>query len=142
MTKPIPERARPLCPTHYEVMVICPLLPEPLAEAATAGTAEIHDCQCLVDGCPQHYSPGYGYFTVVRNDDHWAATGSSSLRIKRGPIQAICGEHRQSMFLESFDREAREESFRCPQEGCLYTMKIVMGGPPAYWLGEGFFEAP
>jgi hypothetical protein len=142
MTKPRPDYIRPLCPIHYEVMVISPLVSEPLAVAATEGTAEIHDCECLVDGCPQHYSPSYGYFTVARNDDHWAATGSSSLRIRRGPIQAICGEHRDSMFLESFDCETQVQNFRCPQEACHQTMKIVAGGPPTYWLGEGFFEEP
>lgn len=133
---------QPLCPTHYEVMVISPLAPEQPTVPGHGEIAEIHDCECVADGCPQHYSPGYGYFILVRNDDHWVATGTSSLRIKRSPVQVICGEHRHSMFLESFDREAQVESFRCPQKGCQHTMKILAGGPPAYWLGEGYFKAP
>jgi hypothetical protein len=130
----------PLCPKHNEVMVICPLTPD--QSSAAENTAEIHDCECLVDGCAQHYSPGYGYFTVARNDDHWVATGSSSLRIRKNPVQVICGEHRHSMFLESFDTETQVESYRCPQEGCRHTMSISAGGPPAYWLSEGYFERP
>jgi hypothetical protein len=54
----------------------------------------------------------------------------------------ICGEHRHAMFLGSFDRETKLESFRCPQRDCQRTMKILTGGPPAYWLEEGFFKAP
>jgi hypothetical protein len=61
-------------------MVISPLMSEPLAVAATEGATEILDCECIVDGCLQHYSSSYGYFTLARNDDHWAATDSSSLR--------------------------------------------------------------
>jgi hypothetical protein len=29
-----------------------------------------------------------------------------------------------------------------PQEGCPHTMSISAGGPPAYWLGEGYFDGP
>jgi hypothetical protein len=129
---------QPLCPKHNEVMVICPLTPDQPRVAEDA--AELHDCECLVDGCPQHYSPGYGYFTVVRNDDFWTGTGSSSLRIVRNPIQAICGEHRQSMFLVSRDPDTQLENYRCPQDGCHHTMSISSGGPPAYWLGDGYFD--
>jgi len=57
-------------------MVIHPLALDQPTGVEAGGTAEIHDCECLVDGCPQHYSPGYGYFTLVRNDDHWVATGA------------------------------------------------------------------
>ena len=133
---------QPLCPTHYEVMVSNPLAPDQPKVVEAGGTGEIHDCECLVDGCPQHYSPSYGYFTLVRNDDHWVATGTSSLRIKRSPVQVLCGEHRHAMFLGSYDRETKLESFRCPQRDCQRTMKILAGGPPAYWLEEGFFKAP
>jgi hypothetical protein len=103
-------------------------------------TAEIHDFECIVDECSQHYSPGYGYFTVVRNDDHWPTTESSSLRMLRNPVQVICAEHGHWMFLESFDAETQLESYRCPQVGCPQTMSISAGGPPAYWLGEGYFD--
>lgn len=121
-------------------MVVCPLAPNQPTVVAADDATEIHDCECLVDGCSQHYSPGYGYFIVARNDDHWVTTGSSSLRIRRNPVQAICGEHRHSMFLESFDPETHLESYRCPQRGCQQTMGIRAGGPPAYWLGEGYFD--
>jgi hypothetical protein len=133
-------RFQPLCPKHNEVMVICPLAPDQPNVVAADDAAVIHDCECLVEGCPQHYSPSYGYFIVARNDDHWVATGTSSLRIRRNLVQVICGEHRHSMFLESFDLETQVESYRCPQKGCQYTMSILAGGPPAYWLGEGYFE--
>jgi hypothetical protein len=131
---------RPLCPKHNEVMVVCPLIPDQSRVAADA--TEIHDCECLVDGCSQHNSPGYGYFTVLRNDDHWVATGSSSLRIIRNPVQVICAEHRQSIFIESRNSERQIENYRCPQDGCHHTMSISGGGPPAYWLGEGYFGGP
>jgi len=63
-------------------MVISPIVPDQPTVVHPEGT-EIHYCECLADECPQHYSPGYGYFTLVRNDDHWVATGTSSLRVKR-----------------------------------------------------------
>jgi hypothetical protein len=44
------------------------------------------------------------------------------------------------MFLESFDRETQLKSFRCPERDCQRTMKILAGGPPVYWLDEGFFK--
>lgn len=131
---------QPLCPKHDEVMVICPLTPD--QPRLPDDTAEIHDCECVVDGCSQHYSPFYGYFTVVRNDDYWTGTESSSLRILRNPVQVICAEHRQSMFLESRDPDKQLENYRCPQDGCQCTMSISGGGPPAYWLGEGYFDEP
>jgi hypothetical protein len=134
------DNLRPLCPTHYEAMVISPMAPNQPAMAKAEDAGEIHDCECLVGGCPQHYSPGYGYFTVAQNDDHWVATGSSSLRIRRRFVQVLCGKHQHSMFLESFDREAQVENFRCPERDCQRTMTILAGGPPVYWLDEGFFK--
>jgi len=134
------DNLRPLCPTHYEAMVISPMAPNQPTIAKAEDTGEIHDCECLVDGCPQHYSPGYGYFTVAQNDDHWVATGSSSLRIRRRFVQVLCGKHQHSMFLESFDRETQVENFRCPERDCQRAMKILAGGPPVYWLDEGFFK--
>src|SRR5437667_8524136 len=64
---------------------------------------DIHQWQCSIEGCAQNYSPDLGYFTVARNDDHWAGSGSASLRIRRSATQVICGEHEDFMFLESFD---------------------------------------
>lgn len=113
---------------------------KPLVSVAKDDALEIHDRECVVDRCPQHYSPDYGYFTLARNDDYWAGTASSSLRIKRDPVQALCGEHRYSMFLVSFDRGSQEGEFRCQHAGCRQALKIVAGGPPAYWLGRGFFN--
>jgi hypothetical protein len=141
---------RPLCPTHYEVMFVSPNLPE-LAKGPdtwfrrsrriASDAIEIHDCECLVDACPQHYSPGFGYFTIRRSEDHWIVTDSASLQISRHPTQVICGEHLYSMFLESFDLKTRVENFRCPQKNCQHTMNLLAGSPHAYWLGEGFFKA-
>jgi len=56
-----------LCPEHNEVMVISPLAAQTTSDE---DTEEIHDCECVVDGCSQHYLPSYGYFTIARNDDH------------------------------------------------------------------------
>jgi hypothetical protein len=101
---------------------------------------DIHHWQCSVQGCPQNYSPDLGYFTVARNDDHWIGTGSASLRIRRSATQVICGEHKDFMFLESFDVNTNLEHFRCPQKGGQRVMNILASGPPAYWLGEGYFR--
>ena len=136
MTKLALGHPQALCPKHNEVMVMSPLAVHSIVDE---DTEEIHDCECIVDGCSQHYSPTYGYFTIARNDDHWVATSSSSVRIKRNPIQVICGEHRLSMFLESFERDSQVESYRCPQKGCQQTMSILAGGPPTYWLSKGYF---
>lgn len=138
---------RPLCPAHYEVMLVSPNMPEQATDPHTLiprlktalETSQIHDCSCLVSGCPQHYSPDLGYFELRRNDDHWNVTGSSSLRMERSQRQAICGEHRNAMFLESFNPTTHEENFRCPKKGCQQRKSLVIGDPPAYWLGEGFF---
>jgi hypothetical protein len=51
-------------------MVSNPPAPDQPKVVETEATGEIHDCECLVDGCPQQYSPSYGYFTLIRNDDH------------------------------------------------------------------------
>jgi hypothetical protein len=140
---------RPLCPSHYEVMFVSPdvsdlaTVPEAWfrrSRRMTCDAIEIHDCECLVEGCPQHYSPGFGYFTIRRKDDHWNVTNSASLEIKRSPTQVICGEHLYLMFLQTFDPQTRVENFRCPQKNCPRTMNIPAGGPHAYWLGEGFFK--
>jgi hypothetical protein len=141
---------RPLCPRHYEVMFVSPSAPDLAAVPDTwfrrsrklsLGASEAHDCECLVDGCPQHYSPGFGYFTIRRKDDHWNVTGSASIEITRSPTQVICGEHQCLMFLEAFHPKTKVESFRCPQKNCQQTVDILAGGPHAYWLGEGFFSA-
>ncbi|HET8923586.1 MAG TPA: hypothetical protein VFN26_11390 [Candidatus Acidoferrum sp.] len=129
---------RPLCPTHYKVMLISPSLVKDAA-LQTSTDVDIHHSECPVDGCPQNYSPGFGYFTIARNEDHWVGTGSSSLRIVRSHTQAICGAHKDAMFIESFDAEAKLDNFRCPRKNCRHALKILAGGPPAYWLTEGFF---
>lgn len=97
---------------------------------------DIHHCECAEDGCPQNYSSGFGYFTIAQNDDHW-----HSLRVIRSPKQVICGEHKDAMFLESFDANTNVENFRCPQESCQQTIEILADGPPAYWLGSGYFRS-
>jgi hypothetical protein len=105
-------------------------------------TTEFRNYACPRDGCPQNYSPGQGYFTIEKNDDHWHVTGSSSLRISRSPIQVICGDKAKNlMFIEAFDARANVKHYRCPQRSCRQTMKIPADGPPAYWLGEGFFKS-
>jgi hypothetical protein len=93
-----------------------------------------------VDGCLQNYSPGFGYFSFQRNDDYWIGTNSSSLRIIRGSTQVICGQHRDSMFIEAFDELTNLERFRCPRHECQQSMEILTGGPPVYWLGSGYFD--
>jgi hypothetical protein len=129
---------RPLCPEHYEAMVSYrkeyrPQLGDP--------TPDIHGRECPVDGCCHNYSPSFGYFTVASNDDYWVGTSSSSVRIAKGSTQVICGEHKDVMFIESFDANAHSQSFRCPQKDCDQTMKLPIDGPPTYWLGVGYFRA-
>lgn len=131
------EYFRPLCPTHHEVMVSDPNAHQ--AAPNCANTIDIHGCECPVEACPQRYSPGFGYFTIGRNNDYWIGTNSASLRIARHSTQVICGEHKDSMFIESFDANTNLQKFRCPQKGCQQTMKIMTGSPPTYWLGSGYF---
>lgn len=131
---------RPLCPAHREAMQVSSMVVDTGGEGPAADAREARYCQCSVKGCPQNYSPGVGYFTIARNDDYWVATGSASLRIERNLSQVICGEHKCTMFLESFDAETNVDHFRCAQRGCRQTMEVESGGPPAWWLGEGFFR--
>jgi len=99
-----------------------------------------HDCECPISGCPNHYSPGCGYFTLEPNLAHRDATGSAALRINRSATQVICYRHKYSMFLESFDPCTNLGNFRCPHKDCQQRMAVDAGGPPAYWLGEGYFK--
>jgi len=133
---------RPLCPTRYKVMALSRDRDQKERAVLDGSEAsDIHQWQCSVDGCAQNYSPDLGYFTVARNDDHWAGSGSASLRIRRSATQVICGEHEDFMFLESFDVNTNLENFRCPRKGGgQQIMKILAGGPPVYWLGEGYFR--
>ena len=132
---------RPLCPIHYKVMVICPNVGQVRVPDTSPGI-DIQHCKCSVSACQQNYSPDLGYFTIERNDDYWLNPSFSSLRINRSPTQVICGEqHKYLMFIESFDLKRKVESFRCPVRECQQTMEILASGPPAYWLGEGFFRS-
>jgi hypothetical protein len=133
---------RPLCPVHYNAMALT--LDMDNAESAVLEGPEsidVHQWECSVEGRPQNYSLDLGYLTIGRNDDHWGGTGSSSIWIRRSATQVICGEHKDSMFLQSFDAKANLENFRCPRKTCQHTMRILAGGPPTYWLGEGYFRA-
>lgn len=132
------DHLRPLCPAHHEALVSHPNAQQMVSDGSD--TIDIHDCECPVDGCPQKYSPSLGYFTFRRNADHWNVTNSSSLSLTRRSTQVICGQHKDSMFIESFDKTANLENFRCPQKGCHQTMKLLSGGAPTYWLGSGYFE--
>src|SRR5438445_2210613 len=130
---------RPLCPVHYKAMA-GPDIDN--TESAAVGGPEsigVRHWECSEGGCPQNYSRDLGYFIIGRNEDHWVGTGSSSIWISRSATQVICGEHRDSMFLQSVDVRANLENFRCPRKTCQHTMKILAGSPPAYWLGEGYF---
>ena len=102
---------------------------------------ERHGCACPVHGCPHKYSLSFGYFTIGRNDDYWSVTGSSSLRVTRNGTQAICGHHKTAMFIESFDRDSMTDRFCCPEADCNQRVEVSSGGPPAYWLGSGYFVA-
>src|SRR5271163_215461 len=101
-----PDHFQPLCPTHHEAMVC-----DPSAHglAGVPETVEFHDCECVVDECPQHFSPAFGYFTIKRNNDFWVGTNSSSVRIVRSNKQAICGVHRSPMFIASFESSTNLE---------------------------------
>lgn len=137
MSSPERDYFRPLCPWHYGVMAICATVGHP----PLMDTTTVQHCECRVPGCNQNYSPGLGYFTVAQNDDYWHATGSSSVKMIRSPKQAICGEHKDAMFLESFDPGTNLENFRCPREACHQTIQVLAGAPPTYWLGSGYFSS-
>src|ERR1700674_5446156 len=128
---------RPLCPTHHEAMVSHPNSPRAVRDGSD--TININGRECPVDGCQQKYSPDFGYFTFTRTDDHWNVTNSSSLRITRSSTQVICGNHKDAMFIASIDAGTNLANFRCPQNGCQQSMKILIGGPPTFWLGSGYF---
>ena len=122
------DHLRPLCPAHYERMVISPARLESIVLPTTWDARDWYDCP--IDKCPQHYSPICGYFIVESNDEHFQATGSSALRISRNPTQVICHEHKDVMLLESFDPNTGVENFRCPRETCQNAMKAKAGGAP------------
>jgi hypothetical protein len=127
-------RWQPLCPIHYGVMVI------QVTGPTDAALAEGCHYSCSVSSCGLNYSPELGYFAIGQNDDHWQGAQSSSIRIHRWHIQAICGEqHNLSMYLESTDVINGTQTFRCPKDDCGKTLQVERDGPPAYWLGEGFF---
>jgi hypothetical protein len=133
------QRTRPLCPAHYGVMLVNPTVLHWSVPPHELDTTDSHDCECPEDGCPHHYSPGFGYFTLEKNIEHENATGSATLRINKSATQVICARHKHSMFLESFDPKTRAGKFRCPDTTCPQVMTIVTDGPPAYWLSEGNF---
>jgi hypothetical protein len=125
---------RPLCAAHYKYMVISS---SPLERAVLCTTRDWYECR--VDKCPQNYPPTCGYLIVEPNDEYWQATGSRAFRFNRNPTQVICGEHKDVMFLESFDPDTRLENFRCPRVS-QHTMKIKAGGAPASWLSGHYFR--
>jgi hypothetical protein len=84
----------PLCPTHYERMVISPGRLESTVLPVTWDNRDWYEC--LVDECPQHYSPICGYFVVESNDDHWHATGSSSFWIILDKQESQAGDLRRT----------------------------------------------
>lgn len=133
------EHVRPLCPAHYSLMLVNPNVLDWSASPERWDMTDSHDCECPVNGCPQHYSPGLGYFTLKENFEHQSATGSATLRISRSATQVICAHHKYSMFLESFDSSTKLGNFRCPNANCQQVMAIMTDGPPAYWLSEGHF---
>ena len=138
MTTPI-GHFRPLCPSHRCAMVVTPHMRQ--ISTKNADATDTYYCECRIHGCLQNYSAGFGYFIVARNDDYWVGTRSSSLEINRSATQAICGEHKDAMFLESLDESTNAANFRCPREGCAQTIQIPADTSPAYWLGSGFFRA-
>lgn len=125
----------PLCPAHYERMVIG----SESERADRASMLESHGCKCPWDGCMQMYSISLGYFTTRLNDDYWSTTNSSSLRVTRNTTQVICGSHKCAMFMEKFNGATAR--FRCPHDS-KHTMDIETDGPPVYWLSDGYFESP
>ena len=133
------DSLRPLCPKHYIAMVIDTNNSERVVVNSSEAT-EPHLFESPADGCPQCYSPSLGYFVVKRNKDHWHITGSSSVTIARNLTQVICGDHNR-MFIEAFDPQVNAHNFRCPQRDCQKALTIPADGPPAYWLGEGFFKS-
>ncbi len=72
----VPEREyfRPLCPAHHTVMLASPDVFDRVALPDAWDTPDRHDCESSVDGCPHHYSPGCGYFTLEPNVEHQKAT--------------------------------------------------------------------
>ncbi len=109
------EHVRPLCPTHYRVMVGSPG-PEVTVEGAALPGA--YHFECPERGCGQNYSPGFGYFTIAQNEDYWVTTSSHSMRIRKNSTQVLCGEHKHAMFLASCEAEAKLWNFLCPQKDC------------------------
>jgi hypothetical protein len=129
-------RCQPLCPVHYEKMVL--QVASPLAPAVSEGRYY----SCAVSSCELNYSPELGYFATEQNDDMWQGTRSPSIRVRSYPIQAVCGEqHKLLMYLESLGEGGKVENFRCPEDSCQQTLQVERGGPPAYWLSEAFFRS-
>src|SRR5713226_2567380 len=130
---------QPLCPKHGKAMVPAANTDQTVVPDNSDGI-EIDHWRCPENGCSQNYSPSFGYFTIQHNDDYWVGTGTSSLQITRNATQVICGEHEDSMFLESFDAHTNALNFHCPRKGCHQSITLSPGTSPAYWFGEGFFK--
>ena len=135
----VSHRFQPLCPTHGKVMVPTANTVQTLLSDKSDPT-EVDHWQCTENACLQNYSPGFGYFTIQHNDDYWIGRRTPSLQITRSSTQVICGEHEDSMFLESFDAQTSALNFHCPRRGCHQTMSLSPNANPAYWCGEGFFK--
>lgn len=100
-------------------------------------------CECTAPDCYQHYSPGYGYFIVRANVEHFEVirTPRSSLRILVNATQAICGHHDYAMFIASFHPDTKVQEFNCPEGTCGKSCQVPAYAAPAYWLHDDYFKS-
>lgn len=88
----------PLCDKHY-----CPMVPGP----ASNGEPKRPVFACTVDQCLRHYEVLTGYFSVL---------DGRILADKYG--NRACIKDECCMYVEAYDSQEQEETWRCPAANC------------------------
>lgn len=87
-----------LCDKHY-----CPMVPGSIKTGESASPVY----GCTVDQCPRHYDVMAGYFDAI---------DGKTLADKYG--KQPCQEDGMALYVESYDAQKEEETWRCPEAAC------------------------
>jgi hypothetical protein len=97
------DRLVPLCDKHY-----CPMEPRSI----TTEQSKWPVYACATESCTRHYNVAAGYFDVR----------DGKILSDRYGKQA-CGEDELALYLEFWDDQEHEETWRCPASGCELRIK-------------------